>query len=219
VLDGGVVRQEQAHLVAGERRQRLRQRLHHVSQAAGLDERRGLGGDHGNIHTIAPLLMTRGVIRRAQQLGARLDDDVFVEDDAAQLRACADPAALHDDAVAHLGVLVDLDLAEDDGVVRPAEDVAAVRDETVGRLALHAEKRRHGVADLRVDGDLAAEEAVAHVLVQKHHAVVVVFEDALVEQRDVVERIDVDLQLALVVLRQQVVPLEVVFAVRQPSRG
>jgi len=60
VLDGGVVRQKQAHLVAGDGGQRLGQRLHHVAEAAGLDERRGLGGDHRNFHMMAPLLMTRG---------------------------------------------------------------------------------------------------------------------------------------------------------------
>ena len=77
-----------------------------------------------------------------------------------------------------------------------------------------AEQRRHRVADLRVDRHLAAVEAVADVLVEQAHAVFIILHSAVVEHNDIVERIDMDLQLALVVLRQQIIPLEVIFAAR-----
>ena len=66
-----------------------------------------------------------------------------------------------------------------------------------------------------VDRDFAAVETVADVFVEQTHASFYnIHYGAVVEHDDVVERIDVNLQLALVVLRQQIVTLEMVFAAR-----
>ena len=58
VFDRAVIRQKQRHLVFRQPRERQRQRLHDVSQPAGLDIRRCLGGSDGNFHRLfAPLLI------------------------------------------------------------------------------------------------------------------------------------------------------------------
>ena len=92
--------------------------------------------------------------------------------------------------------------------------MAAVGHQAVRRAAVFAVERRHGVAHLCVDRDFAAVETVADVFVEQTHAVFIIFYGAVVEHDDVAERIDVNLQLALVVLRQQIVTLEMVFAAR-----
>ena len=126
----------------------------------------------------------------------------------------ADMAALHDDAVTHVRALLDVHLAEDHAAVCAAIQMAAVSQHTVRSLPVLAEQRRHRVADLRVDRHLAAEKAPADILLQKRHGVVVILQNALVEQRHVVERVDVDLQTALQIVLENEVPLKMILSVR-----
>ena len=58
-----VVREKQCDLVAFNSGERCGQRLHHVSQAAGLGIGGTFGGADGNFHTVSPLLITMGLAR------------------------------------------------------------------------------------------------------------------------------------------------------------
>lgn len=80
--------------------------------------------------------------------------------------------------------------------------MAAIGNQAVCRLSVVAEQRRDSVSNLRINGDLAAEEAAAHISVEQLHVIDKILVHALIEQGDVMERIDIDLQIARVVLRQ-----------------
>ena len=92
--------------------------------------------------------------------------------------------------------------------------MAAVGHQAVGGLSVLAKQRRHRVADLRVDRKIRPEQAVPHVLVEKLQIVLIEFLQALVKERNILERIDVHGELSLVVLRQHKVPLKIALSVR-----
>ena len=77
-----------------------------------------------------------------------------------------------------------------------------------------AKQCRHRVADLRVDRKIRPEQAVPHVLVEKFQIVLIKLLQALVKERNILERIDVHGELSLVVLRQHKVPLKIALSVR-----
>ena len=60
ILDLAVIRKKQADIGIFLLRKCKRERLHHVAEAAGLDERRGLRGNNCDFHTVSPLSTTSG---------------------------------------------------------------------------------------------------------------------------------------------------------------
>ena len=116
-------------------------------------------------------------------------DDVAVGDDMAQRCIRQDAAALHDDAVAHFRALFHNHVAEQDGVLDMALDMAAVRDQAVLNDRLVAVVGGRLVLDAGQDRAVAEEYLVAHILVQQVHVGAEIIEGILDLDRIFIEQV------------------------------
>ena len=141
----------------------------------------------------------RIVLRAADRLVLR-HGDVLVGDRIAKFGILHDPTVLHDDGIADVCPLLDDDAAEEDAVLHPAVDLAAVGDQRIANAGARAVLGRDGVFDLCEDLAAAIEQVVADVGVEDAHALGVVRLDVVDDRRISVDVIGVDAQLCDVLL-------------------
>jgi len=89
-----------------------------------------------------------------------IDRDILIRDDVGQGSAASDHGALHQDAVAYPGALLNNDAPGDDGVFHLALDEAAVRHQRVDRAGVGAVVGGGVGTVLGADGAVGVEQLI-----------------------------------------------------------